>query len=594
MIGPRRRVWTTGAAVAAVSVALAQNAPPCFFSEPFDGSAVPAGWDIGPQVEQFDDAGNGLGTFVDAWGITDADAANAEGHFPVPFREGHGAFIAANDDAAVCDCDLHAIALTSPAIDLTGRSNCAFEGSVFLDQSFGGGPAHVEASTNGVDWTSLLTVTAVPHTWQPLWLDLSAFDGAATLQVRFTWSDNGQYAAGLAIDDVCIYERSTHDLALIDASPADITADLFFSDTRGVVYRMLPLEQAGTSTVRPSAVVLNRGTAPLTDVSFTVEAVVGGTQVAINTSTTAPVLAPGERDTLVLDLGWMPVAAGRVRFNWNAQHDGADDLPDNQAWADSIRVTGAGFDGAYSTMAADRDSPDGSLGATGNKFSAGTRFELEGDGSVVYGLRVRYAFGTEEGAQVRARLMDGLLNELATSVVGEVSSDDLYTSFYGDPVYLPFTEPYGPVSGDVFALIESIPDSGAVRVATSGASPFGGAVLLTGPTEVVHWSSRTPWVRLALAEPMVGIASAQETASAPIQVFPCPASQQALVVLASAAPRGSTIAVFDALGRTIQAQAIPAGSIRVPIDVSGLENGTYVVHAAAGGSAFATRLVVQH
>jgi hypothetical protein len=91
---------------------------------------------------------------------------------------------------------------------------------------------------------------------------------------------------------------------------------------------------------------------------------------------------------------------------------------------------------------------------------------------------------------------------------------------------------------------------------------------------------------------MVGIASTPASTGAPIQVFPCPASQEALVVLASAAPKGSTLAVFDALGRTILAQAIPAGSIRVPIDVSGLENGTYVVHAAAGGSAFATRLVV--
>ncbi|HOP43117.1 MAG TPA: hypothetical protein PLA11_06315, partial [Flavobacteriales bacterium] len=40
----------------------------CLFSEDFEGGAIPAGWDIGSQVEQQDDnTGVGLGTFVDAW-----------------------------------------------------------------------------------------------------------------------------------------------------------------------------------------------------------------------------------------------------------------------------------------------------------------------------------------------------------------------------------------------------------------------------------------------------------------------------------------------------------------------------------------------
>lgn len=576
---------------AAVLIGAAQNSPSCFFSENFDGGAIPVGWDIGPQVEQFDDIGNGLGTFVDAWSITDADAANAQGHFPVPYRVGQVAFIAANDDAAVCDCDMQAVALTTPAIDLTGRTNCALECNVFLDQSFGGGPARVQVSTNGTDWTTLITLSAVPHAWQPLWIDLSAFDGSASLQLRFTWSDNGQYAAGFALDDVCVYERATNDLALVEASPADMTSDLFFGSDRGMVYRMLPLEQFSTG-VKVSAVVLNRGTSTLSDVSFTAEAVMDGTQQAVNTSTVAATLAPGQRDTLTVDLDWTPGAPGKVYFNWNAQHIGPEDLPGNQAWSDSIRLTGPGFDGAYNSMAVDRNTVDGSMGVPGDKFSAGARFELEGAGSTIHGLRVRYAFGTEEGAQVRARLMDGLLNELATSTVLEVSGDDLYTSFYGDPVYVPFTEPYGPVTSDVFALIESIPDSGAVRVATSGASPYGGAVLLKGLTEVVNWTGRMPWVRLALDEPMVGMM--HPPGSEALALFPCPADQWSNLVLGEPASAPAYWHVLDATGRVVRTVQVNTGDARISIDVAGLANGTYLVRALAGGPRGVARLVVQH
>ena len=593
--------WTVGGRHMAVVLigalglgASAQNDPPCFFSEQFSGAGIPAGWDIGPQVEQFDDLGNALGTFVDAWTVGDDDDANAQGHFPVPYRIGQGSFIMANDDAAVCDCDMNDVRLTSPTIDLSTRVNTALECNVFLDQSFNGGAAAIEGSTDGSSWSTLFVITATPRLWRPIWIDLSAFDGSATFQVRFTWTDNGEYAAGFALDDVCIYERSTNDLALVDAQMTDVTSDLFSGSERGIVYRMLPLEQAGPSSLKASAVLLNRGISTLIDASFTVEAVVGGTQQAINTSTAIPSLAPGARDTLTVDLGWWPDAVGTVVFNWNAQHIGTEDLPDNQAWTDSLRVTGAGFDGGYNTMSVDRYLPDGSMGVTGNKFSAGARFELEGAGSVVYGLRTRYAFGTNVGAQVRARLMDGLLNELAASEVLEVSTEDLFTSFFGDPVYIPFTEPYGPVTGDVFALIESIPDSGDVRVATSGTSPYGGSVLLKGLTEVVNWTSRTPLVRLALAEPMVSIAETPASTMGALQVYPSPSRSSTTNLLPPQTMAGGQLMAIDATGRTVREWPIAPGCKNMVLDVSVLTNGAYVLRSLTTDRIASGRLIVQH
>lgn len=565
---------------------VAQNTPPCFFGETFDGTVVPGGWDIGAQVEQYDGAGNALGTFVDAWTVNGADTANANGHFPVPYRHGAGNFIMANDDGDVCDCDMGAVALTSPVIDLSGRSGCAFECNVFLDQSFLGGEAAILGSIDGAVWQTLRMITATGHEWQPVFIDLSAFDGGDTLLLRFTWTDNGQWAAGFAVDDVCLYERVGNDIALVDAFMADMTQDPLDGGVRSQVYRALPIQQCDANTLALSAVVMNRGTATLTDASFTAEAVVDGSQVAINTSSTVPTLAPGERATIVLDLGWAPDAPGWVVFHWHAQSFGVDDFATNQDHIDSLRATDAGFMNGNHQMAVDRNGDDGSVGLPGDKFQVGSRFELEGAAQAPTGILVRYDEATQSGARVRARLMDGLFNELAASDVMEVSDADLATSWWtGDLVFIPFNTPVDPVSGDVFALLETTPDSGTVRISTSGSSAYGHAVMLNGIGESVAWIRRTPIVRLAFSGQEVSV---QERAlEQALRIWPNPASE---TISLMGPPSPFTFTIHDMNGREVLTRRSSGGSMVLAI--AGLPNGAYTVRLVTPAGASAACLII--
>jgi hypothetical protein len=569
-------------------IAMAQNAPPCFFSETFDGTTVPSGWDIGPQVEQFDGAGDPLGTFVDAWSVASTDTAGKNGHFPVPYRHGEGNCIMANDDADVCDCDLFDARLTSPVIDLSGRANCAFECDVFLDQSFLGGEAAILGSSDGTVWQSLRTITSTGQEWEPVFIDLSAFDGSDTLLLRFTWTDNGQWASGFALDDVCVYERVTNDVALVDAFMADVTVDPLDGTARSQVYRTIPVQQCGANSLKLSAVVMNRGTSTLTDVSFNADAVVGGSQVAFNTSDAVGSLAPGERATITLDLGWSPDAAAWVVFNWHAQSSGVDDLLSNQDFTDSLRATDTGFLNGNHQMAVDRGGDDGSVGLQGDKFQVGNRFELEGAVQAPIGILVRYDEATQQGARVRARLMDGLFNELAASDVLEVSDADLATSWWtGDLVLIPFAAPVDPVSGDVFALLESTPDSGTVRISTSGASAYGHAVMLKGLGESVEWIRRTPIVRLAFSQQEVAVHDAVD--EAPPLIMPNPADASCIVHGPAAAYR---LTLYDANGRPVFQTGSNGGLVNIA--TTGLSNGAYALKLVTRSGSSTARLLVVH
>lgn len=593
MIDRRRSVVLLGAALVLGAKAIAQNAPPCFFSENFDASSVPAGWDIGPQVEQFDNAGNPLGTFVDAWSVAPSDTAGKNGHFPVPFRVDAGNAIMANDDADACDCDLFDARLTSPVIDLTGRLNCALECNVFVDQSFLGGAARIQASTDGSSWQDLDTITSTGVTWSPVFIDLGAFDGTSTLQLRFTWTDNGQWAAGFALDDVCLYERVTNDLAIVDAFMADVSVDAFDATQRSEVYRRIPVQQCGTTTMKVSATLMNRGTSVLTGAYFGAEAVIGGTQVAYANSFAADPLVPGERATLSVDLGWSPGAAGPVVFNWYTWFPGTDDAPDNEFWTDSLLITDQGFANGNHQMAIDRDGDDGSVGLPGDKFQAGNRFELEGADQTVTGILVRYDEATEEGARVRARLMDGLFNELAVSDVFEVSAEDLATSWWSDDlVYIPFTSPYGPVTGDVFALLETTPDSGTVRIACSGASPHGASALLVGLAESITWTSRTPIVRLAFSDQEVGIDAPGAGRSPLPRLHPNPSAGHVVLDPGRWTDERLDLQLLDASGRTVWSHRDVTERYPLDLDLSMVAPGSYRLVLSGARTAVSTSVIL--
>jgi hypothetical protein len=357
---------------------------------------------------------------------------------------------------------------------------------------------------------------------------------------------------------------------------ADVTVGSFDMGQRSEVYRAIPVQQCGAS-MKVSATLMNRGTAVLTGAFFGAEAVIGGTQVAYANSFAVDPLAPGDRATLSVDLGWSPDAPGPVVFKWYTWFSGTDDASSNEFWIDSLIVTDQGFANGNHRMAIDRGGDDGSVGLSGDKFQAGNRFELEGPDQSVTGILVRYDEATEEGAQVRARLMDGLFNELAVSDVLQVSADDLATSWWSDDlVYIPFTAPHGPVEGDVFALLESTPDSGAVRISSSGSSPFGASVLLKGLGESITWTSRTPIVRLAFSDQEVGVVDPGSDPLSALSAYPVPANDLLTVEVGTAGPGVKELFMVDQLGREVF-RTSARGSHTLRIGTADLRQGIYTL-----------------
>ena len=493
----------------------------------------------------------------------------------------------ANDDAAPCDCGMAAVQLTSPPIDLLGRTGTALECSVYLDQAFGGGPLRIEASTDGSNWTTLKTIFSVLHQWQPVFIDLGSYDGVAALQLRFAWSDNNQWTSGVAIDDVCVYERATNDLVLVDLMMADVAHDAFDGGVRSLVYRQLPLEQA-TSSFMTTVVIMNRGTASLVNATAEVRLLVGGIELASATATPIGSLDPGTRASLVVDLGWSPSATGQIDFEATASFGGVDDVSGNEEAQDDLMITGPGWDAGYNAMALDLNSTDGSIGLDGEPYSTGSRYELEGPGSMVHGVHVRVDPGSEVGGMLRARLFDGNLNELALSDPMHLTADDLWAG----SIFIPFTAPYGPVSGDVIAMVKHEPDSGWVRIATSGASPHGAAFLLSGTTEAVAYPTRTPIVRLALADGGTAVPHLFSGLDR-LSIAPVPASKMVTIQLPGNMNGNGWLEVFDPQGmrvRSVHITSSDQGSIQLTVD--DLPGGTYAIALRTTGGAWHGRAII--
>ena len=97
-------------------------------SEDFEGlgGALPAGW-----VSTTAAAGD--------WETGDDATANAGTYWPVP---AHKDFAQANDD--VCNCDMSAVYLESPSMDLTGLSGVMLSFEAYEDGGYGQNPYSVE------------------------------------------------------------------------------------------------------------------------------------------------------------------------------------------------------------------------------------------------------------------------------------------------------------------------------------------------------------------------------------------------------------------------------------------------------------------
>lgn len=569
-----------------------EKAAACFWGIDFE-LGIPLNWEI-TQVERQSPAGVGTGEFVPAFTIGTAADANMGGYFPVPDRPIGNQFVMANDDASPCNCDMDTISLATGPIDLTGRTGLALEFRAFHEMTLGAGDAIVETSTNGTDWTFLDTLDAVIGRWQDLFLDLSSFDNAPFFQLRFRWSDGGGWSSGFALDDLCLRERTGTDLSVIDVQLHNIAADPFITAIADLRYNMLPLEQARPLSV--SVLVMNRGLSSLDAVSASIAVDLDGASQGSFNSVGTVDLAPGQRDTLVIQTAWAANNTGEVGVQATVTFTGTDDdLTDNTGLA-TMQITGPGWDDGYGAMAVDDHQIQGSIGSD-QAFIAANRFEIVNNGSTARSITAVLGSNSQVGEQVRAILMDANFAFIDTSLSHTLTQDDINAASIGLPIHLPFYTAPELTVGDYFVGLQRLSGSGTVSVATSGNRAIGASAFMEGLTFDIRWVEAVPMVRLHLNDYAVGLVEEPWIQGDAPTIVPNPTEGMTTIGWKSHSGLSVRLSVIDATGRICVEQdlgASPLGVRRMELDTRALSPGAYqVILSSYDGSSAARLLVVR-
>lgn len=567
------------------------KAATCVLSIDLEDGSFPAGW-TNQTVERQDAQGNGLGEFVEAWTVGNAQEANSGGFFPVSDRPTGNRFLMANDDAAPCNCAMGEVALTSPVIDLTGRAGMALQLRAFHEQTLGAGPAFIDAF-DGTAWLAVLEVPVVEGEWQDLFLDLSAYDGNPGFRFRFRWSDGGTWSSGFAVDDICLMDRLPSDLSILHLYTNDPGRSAFDSSVRSLRYRSLPAEQADSITA--AVEVMNQGQVTIStfDLALTLTQAAGTVQATL---TGLDELAPGERRLIVLPTLALTAEVGPVDLTVEATVSGTDgDLNDNTATA-TCTLTGDGWANGYGEMACDEGAFDGSLGGT-EPWVVAQRMEVVVPGSVAQGISAVIGGDAAGGQVVRAILFDHELAFVDTSTRYTLTSEDIQRGVNGEPLFLPLTAAPSLEPGDYFVGFQRLEGeiTTNLSVGTSGNGPVGASVLLTGPTFVVNYLERTPMVRLHLSTFGVGMEEGMMERTSPLHVFPNPVVNELGVTLDLATGSTVRIDLQDASGRLVQTLMhgfLPAGTQRLILPMERAPNGMYLLTVRTGTAIHTRRIIV--
>jgi hypothetical protein len=584
----QRKLVLLAALVCALSAQGQRKASTCIWSEDFE-DGIPAGW-TSNQVERQTSSGTGLGEFVPAFVAGTSIDANANGYFDLADMPIGNRFAMANDDAPPCNCDLDSAVLATPVIDLSGIFNAALDLRVHHTQALGGGEAWIDFSTNGTDWLPFEQIPAGP-VWQRLTFNMNLLGGISTLQLRLRWSDNGAWASGFAVDDLCIRETLLHDLATTGARIGNESLSPFATNANPLGYRLLPLEQS-----RPLAVSVdlhNVGSAPLYNTLVTVTAQQNGTDHGPFQSAPIDTLLSGERATVVVQTDWAPDALGEATYTAVANSPtGEEDANDNEAQA-IITITGPGWDDGYGAMAIDHGSVQGAVRSS-QGFIAAVRFELVNEGSTARGISALIDPNSQVGQEVRGIVMDGNFAFIDTTLRHAITPADIEAAALGLPLYLSFPTPQTLSAADHFAGLQRLVGAGTVGVLTSGTGSVGSAAFMEGLTFDIDWLTAMPMVRLHLSDYGVGVANSPSAESGS-RIYPMPVQGHVVVEHAFTGSGLARLVIRDSAGRELLREdlgTVLKGTQSIGLDLSPLANGAYMLHIEEGQQLTCLKVIV--
>lgn len=562
------------------------HAQECLLHADFE-NGLPAGWDIGAQVETIDAEGVGTGTFVDAWRVGNAAAADTNGYFPVPALPPGNHFIMANDDAPPCDCNMSEVVLTSPSVDLGGTLQSALSFRAYHDGAFGSGDAWVEASSDGgQSWAQVLVLPPQAGLWQEHIVDLASYDGASDVRIRFRWNDGGQWSSGVAFDDICVHGRLGNDLTLEDVRLSDARNGIFDTGSRALPYALLPVEQA--LPVAVSVKVRNRGTLAAFHIVAEATLEFEGGMVGTFTSEPLAILGPGSTSTLVVETDWLPDVPGALNALVSISAAAPDQRPQDNTSQASMAFTGPGQDEGGNLMSVTDGPLTGTLSISDSTCSPAQLFELI-EGSSVHGLSVLLGPGSEAGATVRAVLLDSEFNEFAVGPDHLVTAEDLQAADMGEALYLALEEPMDiDLFRKVLATVQVREQEGTLTIRTVGHVEAGAAYCLAD--QIVAPIEPAPWIRLHLSAPVLSVPAAAVAEPGGLTSHPNPFMEEVQLGRNGIFQGPGWLEVHDLRGVLQYSEAMGASHTQT-LRLGHLAPGTYLLSCIVDGYRGTIRLV---
>jgi hypothetical protein len=573
---------------------------------------LPAGWltnDVDQTEGTPDDTSDD--TVGPAFRLHNSESANNGGYWPIPEVGVGNTFAGANDDGVPCDCMMDEVYLESPTVDFSASANPAIQFDVYHDGNFVPTANQFAAlqvsSDGGASWTQVDYINSedglIPTdegNWQHMVYTLFDYAGNSDVRFRFVWKDGGEWATGLAIDNVEVGNLESASLTMDKVLACDWNAPFYGYGLWE--YSMIPLAQA--DTVRATSVLTNTGLNTMTNISVNLEVFKNGTSQGVWPSalTTAELVSLA-KDTISVVTEYIPDAVGTYEITGTVVSDSVEaDIADNSA-SNSFMVTECEYA---------RD-----LGSSQGSFEM-----LSGD----YGGNLFDIYTTQEFSSIQVALGNGssLNSNTVTGVVyefqgfDELSGDPIFA--YVDnsqtqevPVYegdlnfvggnnficLPFEDPLTLEGGRVYLV--AVEGTDLIRLPVSGVNTFPaiGSWLYRDTDASFGWPQGIFMIRLVgtcAAGCTVSVEENEADNGMALFNMPNPASNNTTINFRLESQSVVNMTVRDVTGKLVESINLGsrnAGNNTYEMNLSAYSSGVYTYTLEAGEISMTSRLIVK-
>ena len=366
---------TTAIASSRYQDTLAENV---IFYDGFENSATPnlsSGWTSQSLANE---------GFIAGTGGSSPGQANENGFWAVPL---HGIFAMSNDD--VCNCNKSKDRLTSPIIDLLGNENLNLRFSAFQNGS-GGQTAKVEVRAQGKPWTPIGDIVN-SSIWRDYSFSIPRSFISTSFQFRFLYDDAGNYASGIAIDDVYLIDEISEEFSF--RKFYSIEGNDFGS---GQLFETIPLSQARAAKFEFGACIDNKTSSRK---NARINAQVSG-PLTYNQTSSNWMVGANQKKTIYLPSSeaFTPYELGVYTIEASIESDSADlDLTDN-AFSTSFSVV----DSVYRHVEATAENSTGIwIQGSGDRY--GNVFYFHETDSIK-AMKIRIHPSSEVGAKFKVEI----------------------------------------------------------------------------------------------------------------------------------------------------------------------------------------------